>query len=327
MYYTLGDIIRNFKGNVQNINSYDSISFAIKGIGIIIVFLSLYIIINNLNGKAKKKNIIEDNVKKSINLNFLNSKIGIVKKYTFTLNKYLKEENLEKNYSKLLYLSLFLIVTVFLGLLYVNQILLAFISPVIILKILTKILEKLSTKITVKIEEELPYAIDDITRIFSKYSDLKTVIYEVSLSFDGVLKEIFENMARQMMSSPVDKVLMEFANKYDNIWFYSLMFTLLSYLEDTSKEETIDSLKKLRDMIEENNDRIQKAQQENKLTILVSYVLSVMAIIGFFLNLIFNSVGKSFFFESFGGLLCFIAGICLIISNLFINITISKKRD
>ena len=100
--------------------------------------------------------------------------------YANHLEIVLKEKNKEGAFEAFFYGSLIFIFGVLFGFVLVKQILLAIISPFVILHFLDKIAVKLSVDIIESIEEQLPFAIDNIIRISTKYGDVKSIIYEAS---------------------------------------------------------------------------------------------------------------------------------------------------
>lgn len=289
-----------------------------------IVLLALTVIemISDKYKEDRIKGLIKDNTKvtKLRNLTFL-------KKYANNLEIVLKENQKENLFNLLFYLSLLLSVILLIGLVCVKQFLLAVLSPCIVLFVSNKVCINLMVDVSDNIEKELPVVIDNIIRIYSKYGDIKTILYEVSLVCEQPLKNVFEEMSREMSSSPADKVLNSYAEKYDNVWFYSLVFILLSYLEDSSKEETIKNLSNLRNLLDKENTVQRDKVTGKKLSITTNYVIISFSAVWFIVNLMIVPGTVNFFFSTFFGLSCFIGGFACIIATIFINISMTKSKE
>lgn len=288
---------------------------------LVLLFLGIMeLMIENYKEK-KLKGLIKQNqnVSKIRNLTFL-------KKLANNLEIVLKEKNKESAFSLIFYSILGLALSSMIGLILVKQVLLAIIAPIVILKLANEICIRLSTDLIESLEEQLPFAIDNIIRISTKYSDIKSIIYEASRTCEQPIKGILENISREMLSSPADEVLMDYAEKYDNVWFYSVVFTLISYLEDSSKEETIKNLKHLRDILEKENLTKKASVTDKRYGVMVNLVISILGIVGFVINLLITPNAKVFFFSTFSGLLCFVLGFVCFISTIFINIKMMKVK-
>lgn len=288
---------------------------------VVLFFLGILELMNESYREKKLKGLIKERplvekIKKMKMLNVYSNHLEIV----------LKEKDKEGSFEVFFYGSLIFMFAVLFGFILVKQILLAIISPFIILHFLDKIAVKLSVDIIESIEEQLPFAIDNIVRISTKYGDIKSIIYEASRTCEQPIKGILENMAREMISSSPEEILMDYAEKYDNVWFYSFAFTLISYLEDASKDETIINLKNLRNMLEKENTIKKASITDKKYSIGMNYMIIIASILGFVFNVIALPVGRQFFFSTFPGLLCFLIGVCCIVSTIFINIQMSKIK-
>lgn len=313
---------------IENLLSKFTLSNIIPGliniIFCIIIVLSFLTMIELISEKYKE-NKVKGLVKTRPGINKIKN-LTFLKTYANDLELVLKEKNKEEVFEFVFYSTL---ATAFIGmisLISVRQILLAIIVPVIVLTIADKLCLTLLTDISESIEEQLPFTINNIVRISSKYSDIKSIIYESSRNCEQPMKGILENMSREMLSEPADKVLLSYADKYDNVWFYSVVFTLVSYLEDSSKEETIKNLKNIRTMLEKEN-LVKKANvTDKKYGVVLNLVISLSAIAGFVLNILINPEAKKFFFSTFGGLVCFALGFAFIIITIFMNIKMSKKQ-
>lgn len=308
----------------QRIDIANLISFLLRGLFCIIVVFAILGTMEILIQKRKEdkiKGLIQKNktVEKIRNISFF-------KNFSNHLEILLIEKDKEGIFN-LLFTSILIFTGVsFLFFISVKQILLAITSPIVILKVIDKLCIKMNTDIIESIEEQLPFAIDNIIRISSKYGDIKSIIYESSRTCPQPLKNILENMSREMISESTEKVLLEYAKKYDNVWFYSLVFTLISYLEDSSKEETMKNLKSLRDILEKENFVKKASVTDKKYAVTVNLSICGLSVVGFFVNLIVTPNAKTFFFSTFPGLISFLLGISCVISTLFLSVKMTKKN-
>lgn len=106
------------------------------------------------------------------------SKSKFFKKYYGTLETLFNERGLQR-YTKVVFYGA-LIISVYLSVSFIQmgQILFAVLVPVLFNLSIKKIATMLISNDMELIEQHLPYTIDTIIKVFSKYSDLKSVIYE-----------------------------------------------------------------------------------------------------------------------------------------------------
>lgn len=207
-----------------------------------------------------------------------------------------------------------------------HQVLLAILLPIVLFKIIAKVIGLLVESEGEKIRAVLPYGIDTIIRSMSRNDDLKTVLYDASEQLDEPLKSMFAGMSIRMAQQNPIRVLEKFMEDNNNIWVYSLSFTLISYLEDASKDETVTQLRRLKEVIDKENREKSASKAEKKMTVAVNWVLCAFAVIGFIGNLMMNPQAESFFFASFGGLAAFIVGITLVVLSIFSNLLLGRGR-
>lgn len=211
-------------------------------------------------------------------------------------------------------------------LLFYKQIFLGIATPVIMLAIITKISELVVDSNAEKIQAALPSAIDSIIRSMSKHDDLPGILYDATSGIEEPLKSMLQQMSVRMLNSSIQGTLNRFMEDNKNIWIYALSFTLLNYVEDASKDDTMTQLRKLKGVIDKENKDKNANKAEKKMTVAVNYVLCVFAIIGLVGNLLANPAAKGFFFASLGGIVCFVAGLSLVIISVFSNLLLGKGK-
>jgi Flp pilus assembly protein TadB len=266
-----------------------------------------------LSDKVRRKDIIRNN--------------KFLKKYDSTVKRFLSERNKEQYSVLVFYGTMAVALFLFFYFISMKQVLLAVLAPISLIWVLNKIFSMMLLDANEKIDEQLPYVIDTIIKVFSKYGDLKSVIYETSQSIEEPLRSKFEKLARKMLSeSNQEKAIMEFADEMNNIWVYSLVFILLSYKEETKKEDVILNLRHLSTIIEKENSLKTASVTDKKYGVVLNYAIALLAFVGGIANIIFNPVGKEFFFGSMGGILAFIIGMGAVVATIMINIKLSSKK-
>lgn len=300
-------------------------TFAFNVVIGVLFFVLLVFLIDVFNSYQKEKELYGLNDKRIRKDVIRNNKF--FKKYDSTIKSFLTERNKEQYAIFVFYGTMTLAFVIFIAFISMKQVLLAVIAPIALIWVINKILTMLLSDVNEKIDEQLPYVIDNIIKIFSKYGDLKSVFYEVSLSIDEPLKSRFEKLARKMLSeSNQEKPLMEFADELNNIWVHSLVFILLSYKEESKKEDVISNLRHLGSIIEQENSLKTASVTDKKYGVVLNYFIAFIALVGSIANLIFNPVAKEFFFGSMTGIACFVAGYTAIVATIMINIKMSSKK-
>ena len=199
-------------------------------------------------------------------------------------------------------------------------------APLGLLWYLKRLLKAMQQDAIVMVEQALPGAIDNLIRVSSRYGDVKTIVYETSKMVDEPLRGILDNLSRKMISQNPREALDAFQQEYDNVWLKSVASTLISYLEDSNKEATINNLRNLRDILSQENEGKVKLASERKYGIMINYALCLAGIVVLLMNIIFNPAGKDFFFHSFFGLISLIAGFATILATVTLNIKLSKVK-
>ena len=208
----------------------------------------------------------------------------------------------------------------------IKQILFAVTVPIIFNLVVRKIFILLKSDSNEKIEEQLPFVIDTIIKVFSKYSDLKSVIYETSFSIDEPMRSKFEKLSRKMISENHEKAMMDFAKELDSIWIYSLVFILLSYKEEAKKEDVIINLRHLGNIIERENNLKNASVTDKQYGVILNYVIAALGAIAGISHIVLNPVAEDFFFGSFAGLISFSIGYAAVVLTILVNIKMSSKK-
>lgn len=301
-------------------------TWAVSLILVVVMILAVITILDVVNEKKKQEKIFGRGKESQIKQSFL-KKMKFFKQYHRNLEIVLTEKGKEPLTDTLFNITVIFLAFLVVYFITVHQILLAVVAPIALAKAINRIVVLLGTNVMEKVEEQLPFAIDNIIRISSKYGDLKNIMYEASRTVDSPLRNILEQVSRKMISGNTEQVLMDFAQEYDNVWIYSLVFTLLSYVQDANKENTIKNLKHLRNILEKENNLKKASVTDKRYGVMVNYALAFFAGIAGIGNILFNPVGREFFFSSFTGLICFVLGYGCVLLTIMINITMSKSKS
>lgn len=218
-------------------------------------------------------------------------------------------------------------VIVSLAMMFAGQFILAIIYPAVFIWFVRKILTISKKSVVTEMEEELPSTIDNMIRVFSKYADIKTIIYETSEGSSGPLKKELEVLSRQMTTKNPMFVLEEFSEKYNSVWLNNFGFTLMGYLQDSSKNETIENLRHLRKILEQEHKTKKEAISQRRPSLMINYALAVIGVVAAFLNILINPQGFDFFFHTYLGLFSFTAGFASVLGTIYMNIKMMKVDD
>lgn len=238
----------------------------------------------------------------------------------------LKDKNKTKYIKHYFYVIIGFILLSMGFLFYQKQILLGLLTPIILIKFINKLIFLSQNNIQQQIEEELPTTIDNIIRVSTKYDDIKTIIFQTSQVINDPLKTIFQDISRKMITENCDKVLMNCAYKYDNVWFYNFIFILMSYLENSNKENTVKNLRDLRNMLEKENSIRKTDKTKKKGGVVLNRAVCAIGIIGFFIVMSVLPNAKEFFFSTFAGITCFLVGFGCMMLTIFINVLLTKSN-
>lgn len=210
--------------------------------------------------------------------------------------------------------------------LYFQVYIMVILAPIGLAWYFKRLLKAMQEDSIVMVERALPSAIDNMVRVSSRFSDVKSIVYETSKLVDEPLRGILDNLSRKMISNNPKEALDEFQQEHDNVWLKSIASTLISYLEDSNKEATMNNLKNLRDILAQDNEGKVKLASERKYGIMINYALAGAGVIVLFMNIFINPVAKEFFFGSFFGLVCLIAGFATILGTITLNVKLSKIK-
>lgn len=213
----------------------------------------------------------------------------------------------------------------FVGFLFANKVIFAVLLPPITHFFMIKLFDLITVNIHNYIQAELPIAIKHFIKVLTKTSDLKTVVYETSRELSDPLRSMFFDLSRKMITENHEKCLMDLAEEVDDIWMYAFTFLLISYKEQSKKEDIIKNLTTLADMLYKENDVKEKSITDKKFVVIMNYAILAVGIAGLFANLVFNDSAKPFFFESPMGMLALIVGILSCLGTVLVNLIMTHR--
>ena len=277
--------------------------------------------------KIKKSRLYGEKNRVSQSFNAI-SKNKFIENYENLLNKALRQKNKEHLSHNILIGITVLTLFIFFYFISIGQFFFAVVMPSAINYVIIRALKEMEFDVNYEIEKQLPSIVDNIIQKFSKYNDLKTVIYEVSLETDGILKKPFEQLYKAMFFQEHSVALSDFADKIDNVWIHSLVFILISNQEDTSKGIVIENLKNLREMLNKDKKIQSQKQSDNLYGLALNYFICVVAVIANIIIIGVIPTAKNFFFKDVNGILCFTVGYGMVFATVMINLknTFRKRK-
>lgn len=208
-----------------------------------------------------------------------------------------------------------------------KKLLFAIAFPLLFHWFVLKVLELLTLDIHYFIQRDLPIAIQHLVKVLTRTSDLKTAIYETSKSLNDPLRSMFLNLSRKMITENHEKSLMEMAEEANDIWLHAFVFLLISYKEQSKKEDIVKNLTMLADMITKENRLKEKAITDRKFITIMNYALAAIGLVGMVANIMANPYAPEFFFQTPTGMICFIIGISAILGTVLINLRMSRRTS
>lgn len=292
---------------------------------IILLTISVgYLLILSLQ-KKKRNYLLNMHVeKKKTNLSSVLENLKSIKNFKNELEVYLQIKD-KGHLTNQFFIGIITgLILIAIALMAMGQYFVAIVYPLIIFWFMRKAMRLSKVDKLFDMENDLPIAIDNMVRVFSKYSDIKNIIFETAQTTKGALREELDLLGRQMNTKNPERVLEEFSEKYTSVWINSFALTILGYLRDSSKEETINNLRHLREILNNENNTKKDAISDRKPGIMINYTLVGLAIFAGVANIVFNPKAFDFFFNTYTGLFCFSAGFFCILGTIYMNIKMLK---
>lgn len=288
----------------------------------LLAFILIYMLILLID-RRKREHLLNLHKKRN-SVQKLGDRLESVQKFYNEIEGFMKARGQENIADIVFYGIIAFAIAIFTAMVFTGQFVLAIVYPIIVVWFIRRMMTISKKDPVVEMEEELPTIIDNMIRIFSKFADVKTIIYETALTANGPLKEELDHLSRQMNIKNPTVVLEEFSEKYNSVWLNNFGFTLLGYLGDSSKDETIRNLRHLRNILDRENTTKKDAISERKPSLMINYALAMVGVVAAFANIFFNPKGFDFFFHTYLGLFCFTAGFGSIMGTVYMNIRMMK---
>lgn len=225
----------------------------------------------------------------------------------------------EKLFAPIYSLILFALFLVFLFFLSIKHLFLALTLPIIIYFFITKIIEQFIVNFDKIVKDNFPTLANHMAKVFSGTGDLSIVLYESSKEVEEPLRSLILNLSRELMVDNSEKYLINFIEKTDNLWLHSFVFTLINYKETSSREDVVENLLMLADLIEKRKDLSEKMVEDRKPVVIINYMLLIIGTVIFIGNIFLNPTFKSFIFTPLGTF-SILAGISAIFGTILINL-------
>lgn len=195
----------------------------------------------------------------------------------------------------------------------------SFLYPIILIIFINFLFRFTVPVLNNRINKTLPDIIDATCRTMTRNNNLRSIMYEVSVNYDGFLKESIIDLVINMETKPEINCLNEFSEKFTNMHMRSYMILLMSLLSRSKKEEVMENLKALSSTIKAENKMKKDILSEKMGTNVQNWFLSIAAIIAFIGNLRFNEGAAQFFFQSAQGIMCLVVGFGFIFITILFN--------
>lgn len=251
-----------------------------------------------------------------------------------TLNKlYIELEQLLKNNKKediaeiVFFLFMGFLFFIFISMIFVRMYFLAVVLPFALVWYAIRLIRELKPDEMQTLHFQLPGTIDNIIREMSRYNDLQRILKGSASTSSEPMKGILNQLSIELTDGDQKSVLEKFAKKYNtSVWLTSLSYTLISYIEETGKDDTVKNLLDLRQLLYEENQSKLKVSADRKYGIIINYALAVIGALMGVGNILFNPNAKEFFFSTLPGIISFVLGYSLILMTIMYNVRMSKVK-
>lgn len=192
--------------------------------------------------------------------------------------------------------------------------------PLFIFLVMNFLFKFSSSILNNKINKTLPNIIDITYRTMTRNDNLRSILYEVSVNYDGFLKEALIDLVIELETRPEVECLTRFSSKFSSMYMRSYIILLISFISKSKKKDVMENLKLLGETISSENKMKKDILSEKMGTSVQNWFLTGGAIIAFIGNLRFNEGGAEFFFQTYQGMLCLIIGFICIFATILFNV-------
>lgn len=291
----------------------------ILNIALFIIIVATLTFVFYLHGKWKKSaNLIKD--KKTRRIGEDSKAFKSLKEQLHVVLLFKNKENLFKPIYSLLLVFFFIVFLYFLA---IKHLILAIALPAIMYFFTVLIIKQFIVTFDDVVRSNFPMLANHMAKMFSGTSDLSIVLYESSKEIDEPLRSLILKLSRELMVDNSERVLINFISESKNMWLHSFVFTLVNYKETSSKEDIVENLLTLSELIENRKDISEKMTENRKPVVIINYMLLIVGIVIFIGNFIANPIFKPFLF-TFLGTFSMIAGVSAIFITIIINLRFTK---
>lgn len=252
-------------------------------------------------------------------------KEGAFKALRNELKAVLKIHEKEKFFTPIYLASLILMVGTLLFFLSINNLFLAIVLPSLMYLFIVQIIREFYIDPNSLIEKEFPNLVNHMAKVFSGTNNLGIVLYESSKEIDEPLRSMILKLSRKLMVDVSTKSLYEFIDSTDNLWLHSFGFTLINYKEKSSKDDIIDNLLALSNLIENRRDLAEKMVEQRKSVVIINYMILIAGMIVFAVNLKFNPIIIPFMSTPIGTV-SMLLGVSAMFGTVIMNLKFTKIK-
>lgn len=232
-----------------------------------------------------------------------------------------KKEHLTNKIFNAFLISLF---AVFLLALLSRSLFLAIAAPALMYFFTIKILDELIVGFDSVVKENFSKLVNHIIKVFSTTNDLSIVLYESSKQVDDPLRSLIMALAREIMADNSEQKLVNFIEKTENLWLHSFVLILLNYKESSSKEDVINNLTSLSDMIEKRNQHTKKMINDRKPLVIMNYMIMTIGLLVFAISSLVNPMMTEFLKTPLGNV-CLLAGLSASLGTVLVNLKLTRQ--
>ena len=231
----------------------------------------------------------------------------------------------ERLFGPIYFGMLILVIGVLLALLLVGHTFLAIILPATMYLLMVQIIREFHIDFNSVVEKNFPILVNHMAKVFSSTSNLGIVLYESSKEIEEPLRSTMLSLSRELMVDVSNKSLYAFLETTNNLWLHSFIFTLINYKETSSKEDVVDNLLAISNLIETRRDLAEKMAEQRKPVVIINYLLLIVGIVILGVNIVYNPAFIQFMFTPLGTVAVF-GGISAVFITIIMNIKFTKIR-
>lgn len=228
--------------------------------------------------------------------------------------------NKENRFDLILNLFTITLFSIFILFLNLDSLFLAICIPMLIYSFTTIILKELIVDFDFIVKKNFSTLVNHMIKHFAKTNDLSIVLYESSKEIDEPLRSLILTLSREIITSNNEQRFINLIERTDNLWLHSFLLTLINYKESSSKENIINNLLELAELIDKRNELNRKMVSDRKPVVIVNYMLLLVGVVIFIGNLVVNPIMKTFLFTPMGSMSLVIG-----ISCMFLTVIVNMK--